>query len=111
MKLNYDEDWKNIFTGLPDAEAKIFMNEMPNHSTASFEGKLTYPGYLHIPTTYVFTEEDKIITPENQQGMIDAAEKNGAKFNIVKLKTGHVPMLSEPRKVVNILVQAAGGSQ
>jgi pimeloyl-ACP methyl ester carboxylesterase len=107
MTLNYEEDWKNIFSDMPEDQARHYMNLMPSHSTVSFEGKLTYPGYLHIPTRYLLTENDKIIPPESQESMIESAREMGANVRVVRSKAGHVPMLSVPEEVFGVLVEAA----
>lgn len=107
MKMNYEEDWKNIYNDLPEAEARHFMNQMPNHSTISLSGELTYPGYKFIPTTYLVTENDKIISPEAQKEMIAFAEGEGVKVNVITTQSGHVPMLSIPEKVAETLIGAA----
>lgn len=109
MRMNYEEDWKNIFSDIPEDQARHYMNLMPNHSTISFEGKLTYPGYLHIPTTYLLTGTDKIIPPGSQESMVENARKLGAKIRVVRSQAGHVPMLSVPEEVVGVLIEAAEG--
>ncbi|KAG4439575.1 hypothetical protein IFR05_004923 [Cadophora sp. M221] len=109
MKLDYDEDWKNIFSDLLEAEAKHYMNLMPNHSTVSFSGELTYPGYKFIPVTYLLTENDKIIPVESQREMIAFARGEGVDVKVVKTDSGHCPMLSIPARTVEVLIGAAKG--
>lgn len=109
MQLNYVEDWKNIFSDLPEAEAKHYMSQMPNHSTVSFFGELTYPGYKYIPVTYLLTENDKIIPVESQREMIAFARGEGVSVDVVETDAGHCPMLSIPEKTVSVLIQAAKG--
>lgn len=109
MTMNYEEDWKNIFSDMEETDARHYMNLMPNHSTVSLSGKLSYPGYLHIPTTYLLTEEDKIISAEAQEEMIKMVEGLGGKPKVVRKKVGHVPMLSIPVEVVSVLIEAAEG--
>ncbi|KAE8446445.1 hypothetical protein EG329_012050 [Mollisiaceae sp. DMI_Dod_QoI] len=109
MKLNYEEDYKGIFSDLPEDIGKHYMNQMINHSPISFSGELTYPGYLHIPTTYFLTEGDLIIPPETQEQMVDMVKGLGGELKVVRSKAGHVPMLSVPDEVVSVLVEAAEG--
>ncbi|KAL5329765.1 hypothetical protein ACEPPN_003283 [Leptodophora sp. 'Broadleaf-Isolate-01'] len=109
MKLNYDEDWKNIFSDLPETEAKHYMNQMANRSTVSFSGELTYPGYKFIPVTYLLTENDKIIPAESQREMIAFARGEGVEVKVVETDSGHCPMLSIPEKTVEVLIGAAKG--
>ncbi|CZR54075.1 uncharacterized protein PAC_03958 [Phialocephala subalpina] len=109
MTMNYDEDWKNIFSDMSEEDGRHYMNLMPNHSTISFSGRLEYPGYLHVPTTYLLTEEDKIIPPESQEQMVQMVEGLGGKPKVVRKKSGHVPMLSIPDEIMSVLVEAAEG--
>ncbi|KAH7378020.1 Alpha/beta hydrolase family-domain-containing protein [Cadophora sp. MPI-SDFR-AT-0126] len=107
MTLNYDEDWKNIFSDMPEDEAKYYMSLMPNHSTISFSGELTHPGYKYIPVTYLLTEGDKIIPVEAQRKMIEFARGEGVDIKVVETSAGHCPMLSIPEKTVDVLIAAA----
>ncbi|KUJ11053.1 alpha/beta-hydrolase [Mollisia scopiformis] len=109
MTMNYEEDWKNIFNDLPEEQARYYMNQMPVHSTVSLSGKFSYPGYLYIPTTYFLTEKDKIISPENQEAMVEKVRGLGGEVRVVRSKAGHVPMLSAPEEVVEVIVGAAKG--
>ncbi|KAF8846945.1 hypothetical protein BDZ45DRAFT_608176, partial [Acephala macrosclerotiorum] len=109
MTMNYEEDWKNIFSDMEEKDGRHYMNLMPRHSTVSFSGELSYAGYLHIPTTYLLTEEDKIIPPDAQEQMVQMVEGLGGKLKVVRKKVGHVPMLSIPDEVVSVLVEAAEG--
>lgn len=111
MSLNYEQDWKNIFNDLPEEEARHYINLMPKHSTISFSGQLTYPGYLRIPTTFMLTEADKIIAPDHQEAMIENARELGGEVKVVRSKAGHVVMLSAPEEVVSVLIEAAAGSK
>ncbi|KAL5331283.1 hypothetical protein ACEPPN_000813 [Leptodophora sp. 'Broadleaf-Isolate-01'] len=100
MTLNPAEDWVNIFSDLPESEAKHYMSLMPNHSTISFSGELTHPGYKYIPN-------DEIIPVEAQRQMIDFARGEGADVKVVETSAGHCPMLSIPEKTVDVLIAAA----
>jgi hypothetical protein len=59
--INLDEDYKSIFSDLSEADGKAYIKEFSCHSTVSFTGRLTYPAYKFIPTTYVIAEGDKVI--------------------------------------------------
>jgi pimeloyl-ACP methyl ester carboxylesterase len=107
MFMNLDEDYKNIFSNLSKANGKAYIKEFSCHSTVSFTGRLTYPAYKFLPTTYVITEGDKVIPPENQREMLAAAETDGSKITVQSLDAGHVPMVGVPEKVAEVLVSAA----
>ncbi|KAK0119922.1 hypothetical protein ONS95_011347 [Cadophora gregata] len=109
MALDHENDWKNIFSDMPEDEAKHYMSLMPNHSTISFSGELTHPGYKYIPAIYLLTEGDKIIPVEAQRQMIEFARSEGVDVKVVETDSGHCPMLSIPEKTVDVLVAAASG--
>ncbi|KAL2070663.1 hypothetical protein VTL71DRAFT_13689 [Oculimacula yallundae] len=102
-------DYVKIFNDLPDAEGKYWMSQMLNHSTISFSGVLTYPGYKYIPGTYLLTGNDKIVPVEAQRQMIEFARSEGANVDVVETEAGHCPVLSIPEKTVEILIEAARG--
>lgn len=54
------------------------------------------------PSWYVVASEDKAINPELEKMM---AKRAGAKTTV--LKTSHVPMLSKPKEVLNVILDAA----
>ncbi|KAL5313416.1 hypothetical protein ACEPPN_019149 [Leptodophora sp. 'Broadleaf-Isolate-01'] len=110
MYLNPEEDYKNIFSDFPEAQGRAYMAQMPHHSTISFSGELTYPGYKYIPATYLVTEGDKIIPPEHQRQMIAFAKGEGVILKVDSTEAGHVPMLGAPEKVVEVLIGAANES-
>jgi pimeloyl-ACP methyl ester carboxylesterase len=100
----------NIFSDVPESEAKSNMSIFIPHSCASWMGKLTYPAYKYIPTTYVIPTDDRIIPTEYQNSMLAAAQKDGAEgINVVSLETGHAPMLTAPEAVAKIFIGVAKG--
>ncbi len=107
MVMNPEEDYKNIYYDVPDEYGRRYMAQMVNHSTLSFSGKLTYPAYKHIPVTYLHTKGDKIIPPEAQEQMIEFAKGEGVDITVHTTSAGHVPMLSIPEEVVEVLIRAA----
>ena len=96
-----------IYSGLPLEEAKIHAATLRDHSASSFAGELTYPAYKHLPVFYVLCSEDNIIPPERQRAMIEQRSKEGIKIDVTELETDHVPLLSMPEKVVEVLVKVA----
>ena len=88
------------FSDLPHEEGVKFAKKMSRHSGLSFNGRATYPGYRHIPSTYILTEKDEVLVPEFQQRMIAFLEEETAeKINVVLIDTGHCPNASAPEKV------------
>jgi pimeloyl-ACP methyl ester carboxylesterase len=96
------------FNDLPPDDALKWQRQFSQHSLPSYQGRLTYPGYKYVPVTYMFTERDLILWPEIQQMMISNMEAAGAKVNVIKYNTGHVPHASDPDAVVDVVKKALG---
>jgi hypothetical protein len=107
MFLNLDEDYKNIFSDISETEGKAYIKKFLCHSTVSFTGRVTYPAYKFIPTTYLIPEGDMVTPPENQRDMLAAAEADGANIRVRTLDAGYVPMVGVPEKVAEVLISAA----
>ena len=84
---------------------------MSHHSAATFSGKLAHLTYENIPTTYLFTENDKGIPLEFQKSMVKAAnQKSESSFTTYSCKAGHFPFISISEVVVEVVRKAAGES-
>jgi pimeloyl-ACP methyl ester carboxylesterase len=101
------DSYENIFPELSESEGKSYLAQMPNHSAISLTGPLNYPAYLYIPSTVVIPEHDKIIPPKSQRKGVERAKKEGAMVTLKTVDAGHVPMLSVPDKIAEILIAAA----
>lgn len=72
---------------------------------AALSTPLEYAAWRHIPSTYVVCELDRCILPHVQEGMIKAT---GGKVKVRRLRSGHMPMLSVPEALVDVL-RGVGG--
>lgn len=92
------------FSDLPFEEGLKHCKEMADHSTASFKEKLSYAGYNDVEVHYIVCEEDKVIPPEYQYGMIEMVKVSSGREVIVhKLQSGHAPNISQPDNLATIL--------
>ena len=91
-----------------DTSADIAASWAP-HTTHSdltaFATPLKYAAWRHIPTTYLLCELDRCILPHVQEGMVASTE---GKVKGVRLQSGHMPMLSVPEKLADLLRAEAG---
>ena len=84
---------------------------------------VSHTGYLHVPSTFVFTALDSAMKPEFQKYAVERARSAGharlaageavmVPFNgplgEFTMKTGHAPMLVRPEELAGILSRAAG---
>jgi pimeloyl-ACP methyl ester carboxylesterase len=60
------------------------------------------PAWKSTPSWYLVCSEDRAITPELQRHM---AKRIGA--SVVEIKASHVPFLSQPEAVTNLIETAA----
>ena len=110
MSLDSIKAARETFSDLPPDEAEKWAHIFRKHSAPSFGSNLEYPAYQYIPSWYILAENDKIVEPELQQKMVDKArENNNTPIELVKLQSGHAPIVSQAAKVVEVIVAAAGG--
>jgi pimeloyl-ACP methyl ester carboxylesterase len=81
---------------------------LAHHSAAAFLEEVTQVAYKNIPVSYIFCENDLVVTPQQQEGFINViAEVTGKEVDVVKLPYGHCPNWSAPEKVAEIVEQLA----
>ncbi|KAH7310603.1 Alpha/beta hydrolase fold-1 [Stachybotrys elegans] len=103
MHLDAEASAPLTFSDLPPEEALRLAKQMPDHSTSSFREKLTYAGYNDVDVYYIVCEEDKIIPPEGQQGMIQFLKSTGKDVGVFSMKCGHCPVSSQPENLSKII--------
>lgn len=109
MTLEAEGNARVTFSDLPIDEAIAWASIMPHHSAITFAGDLTYPTYKDIPSAYLLTKENKVIPPEMQRSMIDAANGlRGSPIIEYPILSGHVPFISRPGAVVDVVRKVAG---
>ena len=88
---------------LPEGErALIFATQNPL-AGAAFGGNITVPSWKEKPSFYLRATEDNTIHPELQKSM---ATRINAK-RVVDVPSSHLPMLSHPRAVADLIIAAA----
>jgi pimeloyl-ACP methyl ester carboxylesterase len=108
MYMDPDAAAPLIFNDMPLDEGLIWQRQFSQHTLPSFQENLAYAGYQDVPVTYMLTEKDLIIPPELQQAMIDGMENAGVKVKVIKYDTGHVPHISSPDTIVDVIKKALG---
>ena len=71
----------------------------------------TYAAFKDIPSTYVVCELDRVVSVEQQEGMIEnAKEVQPRAFDVVeRLQSGHEPIVSKISELVGVIERAARG--
>jgi hypothetical protein len=81
-------------------EGKKYAAKLTRHSAASFGSPLTYAGYKDVPVSYLFCEDDLVVTPAIQRAGIDMIEREtGEKVQVTNVKADHAAPLSLPEAV------------
>jgi hypothetical protein len=98
---------ETCFNDVPYEQALVWAKRFGQHSTSSFAGKLTYPGYNEVPVSYMFCEQDLCVIPKAQQASIDTIEKSsGRKVDVYRYALGHIPYFSGVESVVDAVNKA-----
>jgi pimeloyl-ACP methyl ester carboxylesterase len=85
-----------------DERAIIFATQNPL-AGAAFGGEITAPSWKEKPSFYLRATEDHTIHPELQRTMSDRI----AAKQVVAVPSSHLPMLSHPRAVADLVISAA----
>uniref|UniRef100_UPI002FDF7911 alpha/beta fold hydrolase n=1 Tax=Pararhodobacter sp. TaxID=2127056 RepID=UPI002FDF7911 len=87
----------------PDLAAAAMAVLSPQPNRAQTDKAVVGPGFARVPKAYVYCTEDRVVTHPLQRAMV-AATPCEAEFT---LECGHVPMLTQPRALAEILLGLA----
>lgn len=96
------ESARIVFSDFPKDEGEAWIKDFSQHSIVCFSNELTHAGYETIPVSYFVCEDDLCIPVENQREGIALIERvSGAKVDVTSVKVGHVPPVTNPKAVVD----------
>ena len=102
LSLPEDSVFKNFAQDVPAATARlIYATQGPIFGKA-FGDKVTVAAWRNKPNYYIVASNDRMIAPALQA---DFAKKLKAETTV--LKTSHVPMVSQPKQVADVILAAA----
>ncbi|KAI3324235.1 alpha/beta-hydrolase [Xylariaceae sp. AK1471] len=93
---------KIIYSDLPTEEANYWESKIIDQSYAVQTTKLTREAYRYCPSTYVVCVNDQGPPPQFQEMFGKAANSN-----IIKISSGHSPMLSKTEELADLINVAA----
>ncbi|KIW36782.1 uncharacterized protein PV06_11068 [Exophiala oligosperma] len=96
-----------IFAHSSAVERTEYASRLLKHSSRTFKDPLAFAWYLQIPATSLVCTDDPVIPPQLQREMVDKAREKGANVVIKEIHSDHVPMVSHPEEVVEVLLEAA----
>ncbi|KAF5685619.1 alpha beta-hydrolase [Fusarium circinatum] len=97
-----------MYHDLPTEEAEYWVGKLSKHAlTGSTDGyEVTYEGWRDVPVWQVMTKDDRAYPYEAQKMLVRGAEKLGADVTKRIIDSAHLPMLSKPDEIVEILEEA-----
>ncbi|EXJ87549.1 hypothetical protein A1O3_04509 [Capronia epimyces CBS 606.96] len=97
---------------LTPAEGEAVIRRFARHSSVSFGGELTYPGYKDVPVSYLLCEDDLCIPPNIQKAEIDMIEKeSGNKVRVTRIPADHCPNITSTQETIDWIVDVAEQAQ
>ncbi|HET6993943.1 MAG TPA: alpha/beta hydrolase [Chitinophagaceae bacterium] len=85
----------------PEERKLVYATQVPLHASA-VEEKVQNPAWKTKPSWFIVAAYDKIINPD-----LERFKAKLIKANTIELKSGHVPMISQPDKVTAFIISAA----
>ncbi|MYM34962.1 alpha/beta fold hydrolase [Duganella sp. FT94W] len=102
--LPADSVAKNFAQDVPAATARMIYATQGPIAAKAFSDTTTVAAWKNKANYYIVAEKDRMIAPELQQAF---AKK--LKAVTTSLPTSHVPMVSQPAKVAEVIIAAAQG--
>ncbi len=95
---------QSLFSDLPDAVAEAWLPKMQCQPAEGWNDTVTHGAWKEIPSIYLLAEEDKVLPPQIQ---LQCAALAGSE--VVPVKAGHMLMLGQEEKCLEIILRAAEG--
>jgi len=93
----------NIFSDLPTSEAENWLTKLDCQPAFGWNEEVTYGGWKDVPSVYLCCKNDTIVPVQMQLLMAGVAGSE-----IEYCSAGHMVMLSQPDRVVELVRKAAG---
>lgn len=96
-----------FYSDVEPERAKMMEALLVRQSGSAMTDAVTYPAWQHIPTTYLRTQDDRVLFPKWQEMQIKAARDAGASIAVEIFESSHSPYLSMPGEIVAAVQRAA----
>lgn len=106
VKLSVDAYVEKFMPDVQKAEARVHAATQGPLSGAVFTPKFTNAAWKTRPSWYIVARQDQVIAPDLERFF---AKRMNAKTT--EVDSSHVPMLSQSKKVVDVIVDAASNAQ
>ena len=94
------------FKDLPPAEARVLAATQGPISVSAFDAKVSQAAWKTKPSWYIVARRDQAIAPDEERFFAKRM-----KAATTELESSHVPMLSKPKEVAAVILQAASKAQ
>ena len=91
-----------FFNDLDNEAAKHWIAKLQTQPAEGWDRKVTYCGWRKVPSVYLVCEKDQCIPAPLQLQMAEIAGSE-----VETCEAGHMPMISLPERVVDVIAQAA----
>ncbi|MES2166243.1 MAG: alpha/beta hydrolase [Pseudomonadota bacterium] len=102
-RLSEDSFLKYFANGLPHKQAEALYAEQGYTAASIFAGRTTQAAWHDKPSFYAVSKDDKTINPDLERFL---AKRMNA--TTVELNAGHLSLVSHPKEVADLIIQAAG---
>ena len=102
LTLSAETVAKDFAQDVSPAEANLIASTQGAVRGANFEETLTTAAWTSKPSWYIVAAADRMIQPDAQRALARRIEAK-----TTTLETGHVPMVSQPQRVADVIVAAA----
>lgn len=96
-----------FYADVEPERAKKMQALLARQSGRAMTDAVTYPSWQHIPTTYLRTQDDRVLFPDWQERQIKAVRDAGVSLTVETYKSSHSPFLSIPGEMVAAVERAA----
>ena len=103
LKLSKDTMINFFAPDIPKSEAEILAVTQGKFHNTTLTQASTEVAWRKKPSWYIVSKEDQMISPDVLRSM---AKKINA--STTELQTSHVPMLSKPNRVAQVILEATG---
>lgn len=88
-----------LFGDLPESERPALLGSLKTQPAENWDnGTVSYCGWKDVPSVYLICENDTVIPPPVQEHCAAVAGSS-----IERCSAGHVPQLSQPERVVEVI--------
>ncbi len=102
MSLSTETMVKHFAWDLPPAEARVVAATQTPIATSAFGAKVSDVAWKTKPSWYIVAKQDRAIAPDEERFFAKRM-----KATTKELDTSHVPMLSRPKEVAAVIMEAA----